>query len=91
MNALLIAALFGVIMMFGSFLLKNNTVIRNLALTGILAVLAGNIMEMNGFVFFQINTTGMMAFSRFSLLFTSVLFACTFLYFLLYFSKNIYR
>ncbi len=83
MNALLIAALFGVIMMFGSFLLKNNTVIRNLALTGILAVLAGNIMEMNGFVFFQINTTGMMAFSRFSLLFTNVLFACTFLYFLL--------
>jgi NADH-quinone oxidoreductase subunit N len=83
MNALLISAFFGVSMMFCSFLLKNNSVIRNLALTGILAVLLGNVLEMNGVVFFEINTTGMMLFSRFSLLFTSVLFACTFLYFLL--------
>ncbi len=70
-------------MMFGSFLLKKNDAVRNLALTGILLALAANIMEMKGMVFFHFSTIGMMEFSRFALLFISIILACIFLYFLL--------
>lgn len=83
MNALIIAAIFGVIILFTGLFIKNNGVIRNVAIAGLILVLASNILEMNGFFFFKIDTTGMMQFDRFSLLFTSIIFGCTLIYFLL--------
>ena len=70
-------------MMFGSFMLKKNDTVRILAMTGILLVLAANILEMNGIVFFKVNTIGMLEFSRYSLLFISIMLTSIFLYFLL--------
>src|SRR5216117_3457235 len=83
MNALLLSALLGVGMMFSSFLLKENLVIRMIALGGLILILASTMLELNGTVFFTINTRGMISFDRFALLFNIVIFATTLIYFLL--------
>ena len=83
MNALLISAILGVVMMFSSILTGSKAVIRNLALGGIALLLLVNILEMNGNIFFPFDTKGMMEFDRFSLLFTSIAFGSTLIYFLL--------
>jgi len=83
MNALLLTAVFGVIMMFSSFLLKSKIVIRNLAILGLILILTVNVLEMAGMVFFKIDTKDMIGFDRFSLLFDTIIFVCTLIYFLL--------
>ncbi|HEY2720920.1 MAG TPA: NADH-quinone oxidoreductase subunit N [Chitinophagaceae bacterium] len=83
MNALLATAVFGVIMMFSSLLLKSKAAIRNLAIFGLIIVLASNVLEISGMVFFKIDTRGMIEFDRFSLLFNSIVFTSTLIYFLL--------
>jgi NADH-quinone oxidoreductase subunit N len=83
MNALLLTALFGVIMMFSSFMLNNKAVIRNVAISGLILILAANILEMQGMFFFKVDTKGMIGFDRFSLLFNTIVFTSTLVYFLL--------
>ena len=83
MNALIMSAILGVIMMFSGIVLKEKRIVRNIAITGVLLVLAANIIELAGFSFFNIDTKGMMVFDRFALLFNSIAFGCTLIYFLL--------
>src|SRR4029078_2168902 len=83
MNALLLTAIFGVIMMFSSFLLQSKTAIRGLAITGLTIVVIANVLEMSGMVFFKIDTKGMLGFDRFALLFNTIVFISTLIYFLL--------
>ena len=70
-------------MMFSSFLLKTKAVIRNLAILGMIIVLIVNVLEMSGTTFLKIDTKGMIAFDRFALLFNTIIFASTLVYFLL--------
>ncbi|MGZ3839702.1 MAG: NADH-quinone oxidoreductase subunit N [Flavisolibacter sp.] len=83
MNALILSAVSGVIMMFSSFLLNNRKSVRVLAHVLLLVVIAVNVMELRGITLFHVNTTGMLGFDRFSLLFTLVATGCTFAFFLL--------
>jgi len=83
MNALIISAIMGVLMMFSGILLKQKSTIRGLALTGLLVTIILNVMEIYGFHLFKINATGMMSFDRFSLFFNTIAMACTFVFFLL--------
>ena len=83
MNALLSTAVLGVIMMFSSFLLKNKMAVRTIAVLGLTLVLAANVLEMAGIVFFRIDTKNMIHFDRFALLFNSIILTCTLVYFLL--------
>lgn len=83
MNALLLSAILGVIMMFSGILLKSKTAVRNLAIAGIGLLLLVNILEMCGTVFMKIDTKGMIVFDNFSLLFNSIAFVSTLLYLLL--------
>lgn len=83
MNALIISALLGVIMMFSSIVLKSRAAVRNLAVAGMALLLVMNILEMNGTVLFHVNTMGMLSFSRFALLFNTIAILATLLYFLL--------
>ncbi|MBL7764374.1 MAG: NADH-quinone oxidoreductase subunit N, partial [Chitinophagaceae bacterium] len=48
MNALILSAVWGVVMMFSSFLLKQKAGVRNLAIIGLVGVLVANILEMGG-------------------------------------------
>lgn len=83
MNALIISALFGVIMMFSGILLKDKNAIRNIAIAGIVLLLAVNMMELGGTILFSVNTREMIVFDRFSLVFNSIAFISTLLFFLL--------
>ncbi len=83
MNALIISAVWGVVMMFSGILLKQKTAVRNVAIAGILLLLIVSILEMNGTTFFKIDTHGMLLFDHFALLFNTVVFAAVLLYFLL--------
>jgi NADH-quinone oxidoreductase subunit N len=83
MNALILSAFFGVVIMFSGILLKSKSAIRNMAILGLIALLLVNILEMCGTVFFKINSSGMIVFDRFALLFNTIVFAATLIYFLL--------
>ena len=83
MNALIISAIMGVLMMFSGILLKQKSTIRGLALAGLLVTIILNVMEIYGFHLFRINVNGMMSFDRFSLFFNTIALACTFVFFLL--------
>lgn len=83
MNALILSAVLGVIMMFSGILLKQKSAIRNLAIAGLFVVLVSNILETYGTVFFKINTNGLMAFDRFALFFNSIVITVTLVYFIL--------
>ncbi|HUM64833.1 MAG TPA: NADH-quinone oxidoreductase subunit N, partial [Chitinophagaceae bacterium] len=83
MNALILAAVFGVIMMFSGIVLKKNAAIRGLGITGMILVVVANILEMQGITFFQINTTNMLYFDRFALLFNSIALIATLIFFIL--------
>jgi len=83
MNALLLSAVWGVVMMFSGIVLKQKSSVRNMAVAGLVLLLLVNILEMCGTVFFKIDTKGMMAFDRFGLLFNSIAFLSTLLYLVL--------
>ena len=83
MNALILSAVMGVVMMFSSLLLKQKSAIRAVALTGLLILLVSNVLETYGTVFFHVDTHGMMSFDRFALFFNSIVFIITIIYFLL--------
>jgi NADH-quinone oxidoreductase subunit N len=83
MNALLLSAISGVIMMFSSFLVKRHGSVRILAHVLLLLIIVANIAELKGYTFFNIDTTGMLHFDRFALLFILVSNLCTLAFFLL--------
>lgn len=83
MNALLISAIFGVIMMFSAVLLRQKSAMRAVAIAGMLLLLLVNILEMNGTSLFNFNIAGMMKFDRFSLLVNTILISSTLIYFIL--------
>src|SRR6185436_19188110 len=83
MNALIISAIMGVVMMFSGILLKQKSAIRGLALTGLFIAIVLNIVEIYDFHLFRINIAGMMQFDRFALFFNTIAMACTFIFFLL--------
>jgi NADH-quinone oxidoreductase subunit N len=83
MNAIVLSAIWGVIMMFSGIFTKRLTTVRVIALIGITGLLASTLMELNGIDFFHIDTHRMLLFDTFSLLFNAVIFTCMLIYFLL--------
>lgn len=83
MNAIIISALLGVIMMFSGIFLKKNSSIAALATFGMIVLLVVTIMEMSGYHFFAVDTHNMLFFDAFGLLFNCVAFAGTLTLFLL--------
>ena len=83
MNALILSAVSGVLMMFGSFMLHSKSAVRNLAHILLLVIIVGIVLELRGVSFVEVNLRGMMAFDRFALLFSLVAALSTFAFFLL--------
>lgn len=83
MNALIISAIMGVVMMFSGILLKQKPAIRVLAFAGLFIAIVLNVMEIYGFHLFKINIAGMIQFDRFALFFNTIAMVCTFIFFLL--------
>ncbi|MEO6674642.1 MAG: NADH-quinone oxidoreductase subunit N, partial [Ginsengibacter sp.] len=83
MNAIILSAIWGVVMMFGGVFFKKPSTPKYWAIAGVLIILFANITEFSGWQIFDIATKGMLQFDNFGLLFNSVAFSCTLLYFLL--------
>src|SRR5450631_1619690 len=83
MNAIIISAIWGVVMMFGGIFLKEQAKLRALAILGIVGLLTANVMDLSGYHFFPIDNHNMLYFDSFGLVFNIIAFACTLLYFLL--------
>ncbi len=82
MNALILSAVLGVVMMFSGLFVRNKAAIRMIAVAGIILAGIANILEMNGIVFFNIQADSMMIFDRFALLFNTIMIASVLVYFL---------
>lgn len=83
MNAIVLSAIWGVIMMFSGIITKKLSAVRIAAVTGAVVLLVSTILEMQGINFFNFNTRNMLVADNFSLLFTAVMFTAVLLYFLL--------
>jgi NADH-quinone oxidoreductase subunit N len=91
MNAIILTAVWGVVMMFGGFFFKNKSTALYWAIAGLVLVFACNCYELvqpkwfNGEyrLLFSVDVKNMMHFNSFNLTFISVMLLCTLLYFLL--------
>lgn len=88
MNALILSAILGVVMMFSSFLLNPIAVgskasVRVVAIGGLVLLLLVNILESCGTVLFHVDTKGMIRFDDFALVFNSIAIASTLIYIVL--------
>jgi len=80
MNAIILSAVFGVVMMLCSFMVKNRNSIKHIASVLLLILLILNIADTYGRTLFLINTYGMLNFDRFGYLFNSIAIGSTFIY-----------
>ena len=80
MNAIILSALLGVVMMFTSILTENKTTIRYVAMFGLLILLAGNLLSHYGIYTINVNTHKMLSVDNFGIFFNTIAIASTFLY-----------
>src|SRR3954447_10652446 len=83
MNAIILSAVLGVVMMLCSFLVKERNSIRHIASAFLLILLVSNIADTYGKTLFTINTYGMLSFDRFGYLFNSIAIGSTLIYVLI--------
>ena len=83
MNAIILTAVWGVVMMFGGVFFKKTSTPKYWAIAGIIIILVANVMEFFGMPLFNFDTRGMLKFDEYTLHFNTVMFSCTLLYFLL--------
>ena len=83
MNALILSAIFGVVLLFSGIWIKQKATVRAIAVIAMIILLLVNIYEMYNPSFFRINTAGMIYFDRFALLFNSIAIFSTLLFFVL--------
>lgn len=83
MNAIIVSALLGVVMMFSGIFTTNKTIIKNIATIGMLVLLAANLMEMYNLFSFDINTHDLIVTQRYGLFFNCIAYGATFIYLVL--------
>lgn len=83
MNAIILSAIWGIVMMFSGIFFRKEESVRLTAIAGMIILLCANIAELQGYRFFTVNTRGMLSFTSFSLVFNAIMFACTLLFFFL--------
>ena len=82
MNAILLSAIWGVVMMFSGLLFEDRRPKRFLAILGVLVLFVVNAMDLAGY-HLAIETHNMLYFDSFGLLFNSIAFGSTLLFLLL--------
>jgi NADH-quinone oxidoreductase subunit N len=86
MNAIIISAIWGIIMMFSGVFIKSKTTPKYLAIAGAILLFIVNALELNMFnaskiLQINIDTKQMLNVNNFSLAFLAVVFLCTIIYF----------
>lgn len=83
MNAIILSAISGLVMMFGGVFFKKPSTPKYWAIAALVIILGANILEFFGYKIFDISTNGMLHFDKFGLHFNSIALFCTLMYFLL--------
>ena len=84
MNAIILSAIWGVIMMFCGVFIKSKTTPKYIAIAGLVSILSSSILEyLNHKSFFKIQINDMLRFDNFNLAFIVLILICTLIYFLL--------
>ena len=82
MNALIISALLGVVMMFTGIFTKNTKTVKTVALLGVIGLVIVNIMEMQGVKIFGFDASAFMSFTQYGTLFYMIAIVSTLFFFL---------
>jgi NADH-quinone oxidoreductase subunit N len=84
MNAIILSAIWGVIMMFCGVFIKSKTTPKYIAIAGLVSILVSSIFEyLNHKSFFNIQINDMLRMDNFNLAFIVLILLCTLIYFLL--------
>ncbi len=83
MNAIILSAVWGIVMMFSGIATKSKTAIRYVAVLGLALLLVGNYADLEGFHLISIEVHKMLFFDTFGLLGNGIAFASTLLLVLL--------
>src|ERR1700761_7433351 len=84
MNAIILTAVWGIVMMFGGAFIQSKSTPKYLAILGVALILIANCCEMqNGISFFAIDVKDALHFNSFNLTFINVVLVSSLLYFLL--------
>jgi NADH-quinone oxidoreductase subunit N len=83
MNAIIVSALLGVVMMFSGIWVKNKSVVTNIAVVGLLILLTANLLNACGAWVIHVNVHNQLNFEPFGMFFNTIAFASTLLYVLL--------
>jgi NADH-quinone oxidoreductase subunit N len=82
MNAIIISAMCGVLMMFSGLATTNTTTIKNIGVLALLLLIVGNAAETYGWFAVSIDTKELLNFSKYGLFFNSIAFVATLIFFL---------
>lgn len=80
MNAIILSALLGVVMMFSGIVTNNKSVLKYIAAVGLLLLIAANLLDTYAVCKININTHGLLSFEKFGLYFNTLAFGATFIY-----------
>ena len=83
MNAIVLSALWGVVMMYTGVLSKRSAVAKDMALVGIALLVVVSALDLLGMPLLNVPVTGMLEFSAYGHVFVTVLLVCTAFYLLL--------
>lgn len=84
MNAIILSAIWGIVMMFAGVFTKDKSIPKYLAYAGIIILFIANALELNnGTLLFSIDAHDMLRTNSFNLTFIAIALACTGIYFLL--------
>ncbi len=83
MNTIILSAILGVVMMFSGIFIHNKAAFKNIAIAGLLILLGFNVAEHYGFRLFEVNTTNLLHFERFGILFNSICIFSTLIFVML--------
>ena len=84
MNAIILTAIWGIVMMFGGVFIKSKTAPKYWAIFGLAIILIANGIELyTGDAFFHVEVKNMLHVNSFNLTFITVALGCTLLFFLL--------
>lgn len=83
MNAIILSALAGVVMMLSGIFTNKQSVIKLVSIIALLVLITGNVLQTYGHCSIQIDTKNLLAFSKAGLYFNTLIFISTFVYFIL--------
>ncbi len=83
MNALVLSAIFGVVMMFSGIVFKRNSAVKTTGIIAMILLLIANCMEIKGIKLFHFDVSAFMIFSDYALFFNAIAIASTLVYILI--------